>query len=272
MSENFIVDTMTWSFSRLTSYDSCPYGWKRKYEKCEDDESNYAAENGSAVHKTLEMYLKGEVGLWDLPMIYEDLYDQMVTHQAPYNRYTDIAVKTHFECQEYFNNLVELDNKYEILGVELEERFKLDKYEFIGYIDLLLRDKLTGEITVSDHKSHRFKFLKNGNISKTDLPDLEKYKKQLYLYSINIIQEYGRVDYLRWNLFRQQKELIIPFDNQEFEDAKMWALNTIHSIENDNRNDPISGTYYCYNLCGYRYNCPYCERKTKEEEWNPEDE
>ena len=271
MSENFIVDTMTWSFSRLTSFESCPHGWGRKYENAEEGESNYAAENGLAVHKTLESFLKEEADLWDLPVIYNQNYDALVQHMAPYNKYCDIATKTHFECEEYFNNLSNIDEKYEILGVELKEEFQLDGYPFVGFIDLLLRNKETGEITVSDHKSHKFKFLKRGGISKTDIPDLEKYKKQLYLYCINILEEYGRVDYLRWNLFRQQKELIVPFKIEEFEATKKWAVDTIHNIEQDGRRDPVGSGYYCYNLCDFRFNCEYCERKSKEE-WSPEDE
>lgn len=270
MSDNFIVDTMTWSFSRLTSFESCPYGWGRKYERAEEGESNYAAENGLAVHETLESFLKGDADIWDLPELYNTKYTDFVIHSAPYNRYCDIATKTHYECEEYFNNLTILDEKYKILGVELEERFELDGYPFVGYIDLLLQDKNTGEIIVSDHKSHKFKFLKRGGISKSDIPDLEKFKKQLYLYSINVIKEYGHVDYLRWNLFRQQRELIIPFNEDEFDLAKKWAMDTIHRIESDNDRTPRNNNYYCYNLCDFRFNCPYGDRKPKQEEWNPE--
>lgn len=255
---SFILDTMTWSYSRLTSYDQCKYGWKKQYVDCDEGENNFAAENGLAVHETLEQYLSGKIDLWDCPDYYDKRFAELVTHDAPYNKYTDIGEKTYNECYDYFCNLRGLDPKYEVLGVELLEKFKLRDYNFVGFIDLLLRDRETGEITISDHKSHTFKFLKSGAISKTDLPALENYKRQLYLYAVSIMEKYGRVDYLRWNLFRQQRDLIVPFKKEEFEAAKQWALDTIERIKKESDFSPIeTPDYYCRNLCDFRNVCEY---------------
>lgn len=268
MSDNdFLLSTMTWSFSRLTSFDQCKYGWKCHYIDCEGGENNFAAENGLAVHQTLEEYLNGNVDMWDLPALYDEKFNELVVHDAPFNKYTDIGEKTYNECREYFENFQGLGDQHEILGVELQENFKVGVYNFVGFIDLLLRDKGTGEITVSDHKSHVFKILKSGGISKSDLPALESYKRQLYLYCTNIIERYGRVDYLRWNLFRQQRDLIIPFKQEEYEAAHEWATDVIERIKQEQEfPPPESPDYYCRELCDFRFECPHSPRNQQNEE------
>ena len=264
-SDSFIVDTMVWSFSRLTAFDQCKYGWKRHYIDCEDGENNFAAENGLAVHQTLEEYLNGKVDLWDLPAVYDEKFNELVVHDAPYNKYVDLAEKTYNECREYFENFQGLDPKYEVLGVELQENFKVGDYNFIGFIDVLLRDRETGEITISDHKSHVFKFLKSGSVSKSDIPALETYKKQLYLYAVSVLEKYGRVDYLRWNLFRQRRDLIVPFKQEEFDAAKAWALDIIERIKVEEEFPELdTPDYYCQNLCDFRIECQ-SKRKFQEE-------
>lgn len=264
-SYEFILDTMTWSFSRLTSFDQCKYGWKRHYIDCEDGENNFAAENGLAVHQTLEEYLNGKIDPWDLPATYDEKFNELVVHDAPANKYVDLAEKTYTECREYFDNFKGLDPKYEVLGVELQENFQIGGYNFVGFIDVLLRNKETGEITISDHKSHVFKFKKNGELSKADLPAFEDYKKQLYLYAVSVIKKYGHVDYLRWNLFRQQRDLVVPFRQEEYEAAKAWAVDVIERIKAEEDFPELNTPdYYCNNLCDYREECR-SRRKWEEE-------
>lgn len=258
-SYEFILDTMTWSFSRLTSFDQCKYGWKRHYIDCEDGENNFAAENGLAVHQTLEEYLNGKIDPWDLPATYDEKFNELVVHDAPANKYVDLAEKTYTECREYFENFQGLDPKYEVLGVELQENFKVGDYNFIGFIDALLRDRETGEITISDHKSHKISRLKNNNLSKKDKEYFELYKKQMYLYAVPVIKEYGRVDYLRWNLFRSMDEYIIPFKQSEYEESISWATKKIEEIKLETGFDMCDSGYYCHNLCDYRYSCSNTE-------------
>lgn len=263
---NFIIDNFVWSFSRLTSFTQCPYNAKRRYIDCEHGENNAAAENGLAVHQTLEEWLNGKVDLFDLPDVYEQKFDELVVHDFPYNKYVDLRQSTHDECLEYFENLTPLDDSIEVLGVELEECFMVGKYNFVGYIDLLFRNKDTGDIYISDHKSFKPKWLKRKNdISKSDKPKLETYKKQLYLYATNILDRYGKVDFLRWNLFRQRKNLIIPFNLDEYKATQEWAISEIEKIKKIEEFTPnTEEVYFCLNLCDFRNDCVFKERKSAE--------
>jgi hypothetical protein len=259
MSEyGFIVDTMRWSYSRLNSYYNCPYGWNLQYIECVESENNFFSQYGKFLHDILEKYAKSEISLFDLSQHYEDNYDKEITLEAPHNKYTNIRQSYYNKGLEYLNNIDFILDEYEILGVEKEVKFKIGKYELIGYIDLLLRDK-KGRIIIIDHKSANVKILKSGKISKTDLKHVEDFKRQLYLYSMAIHNEYGEFPkFLKWNLFNNQAWLNMKFNFNKYRKALKWAYKTIKLIENEVMWLPNPDYYFCYNLCGFRNKaCPY---------------
>lgn len=248
---------MIWSYSRLSAYYECPHAWKRHYIDEEPELDNFYGQFGTLCHEVLEKYLNGELDVFDVSQYYEDHFYDVVTMMAPYNAYVDLLEKYYNKGLEYFETIDMHLEPYEILGIERKETFKVDEYDMRGTIDLLLRDKETGEITVYDHKSATIKILKNGNISKKCAEKFESYKKQLYLYSIPVIEQYGRVDYLTWNAFKDGNIITVPFKEEEFEAAKKWVVDTIHLIENDTefvkKDEPMG--HYCSYVCGYRKAC-----------------
>lgn len=255
----FLIDTMQWSFSRLNSYYNCPYEWRLHYLECNKSENGFFGEFGSLVHTILEKYAKGELSLFELNQYYEEHFCEEIPHDAPPNKYVDIRQSYFDKGQEYLNN-IDLDlSTYEVLGVELKVNFEIEGKDFVGYIDLLLRDKSTEEIVIVDHKSASIKILKNGNISKSDQQHFLEFKRQLYLYSIPIIKEYGGVSKLKWNMFKDQKWIEIPWKQEEYDEAVQWAKDTLKLIENEKEWLPNPDYYYCHYLCGQR-NCA-CEYK-----------
>lgn len=250
-------DDWEWSFSRISG-SNCLYSFFLHYIEENRGLDNGSAQFGKAMHKTLEKYFKGELDVFDTPQDFKEQFEAMVTCDFPYNRYKDLKESAYESGIEYLNNLSFDFNKYEILGVEKECKFKVDKYKFQGYIDLLLRDKDTGDIIIVDHKTTQFKYLKNGDISKTNQEQFDHFKKQELLYSIPVIEQYGKVDYLAWNMIRDKKIIKIPFDKKEFKEAQEWAINQIHTIENESLWLPnTENSYYCNVLCGQRGICLY---------------
>lgn len=245
------------SFSRINGW-KCPYEWKLHYIDDIEGESGFFAEVGSAMHETLEAYLKQEVDVFKLPEYFENKWQEHVVHDAPPNKYTDISQQYYQQCMDYINQLIFDFDKYEILGVEKEVEFTVDKYKFHGFIDLLLKDKTTNEIIISDHKSFMPRFKANGEISKTQIEHFNEFKHQLYMYSIPIIKEYGRVDKLRWNFFRGQQVYTIPWIKDEYEETIKWALDRINEISNEMIWLPDnSNQFYCKCLCSMRNKCFY---------------
>lgn len=254
---DFIIDGMRWSFSRLNSFHSCPYAWKKQYIDCENGEQNAMAEYGTLMHQLLEGYAKGEIDRFELPMIFADKFDEYIPHEFPPNQYVDLRESYYEKGLAYLNDVnLELE-RYNILGVEKEVNFEIDGSDVVGYIDLLLQDNDTGEITVFDHKSATLKFKRDGKISKTDAEHYDQFKKQLYLYSKPVLAEYGKVDYLAWNLFKQQTIHKIPFNRNEYEESLQWAADTIKEIKEEMLWLPKPDYFFCHNICNYRDSCEY---------------
>lgn len=267
--DDFVISTMRWSFSRLNSFDTCPYEWHKVYiDVTKEKDGSAMAQFGSLIHSILEKYAKDELDIFSLNQYYEDYFNEVITYEFPPNKYVDLRQKYYEQGLEYLNN-INLDfERYEILGVEREINFDINGHDCIGFIDLLLRDKNTGEIVIEDHKSASIGILKSGAIAKKDREHFESFKKQLYLYAKPIIEEYGHVDKLKWNLFKEQRFIEIPFDQKEYEASIAWAADTINRIENETewglnkefikaREENKYPPFYCMNLCSIRYHCPY---------------
>ncbi len=258
--DRFIIDTMLWSFSRLNFYEQCPYGFWLKYVQCNEGEPNFFGQYGSLMHKILEKYEKEELSLFEISQYYVDNFNVFVTCNPPKNKYTDIRQLYFDKGLEYLDHIDLLLDKYEILGVEKEVKFEVGDYKMIGYIDLLLREKETKEITIVDHKSGSVKFKKNGELSKKEENHVLGFKRQLYLYSIAVIQEYGvKPKYLQWNLFKDRNWLTVEFNYEEFIEACHWAEEVVKAIEQERDWLPNPSRYFCWNICDMR-NCA-CEYK-----------
>ena len=254
--DKFIVDTFTWSFSRLESFHQCPYAWRRTYIDCEDKVSNAFAEYGSCCHKLLQDYEEGKVDLFDLPAEYERRFGEEVVTNFPPNKYTDLQESYYLKGLKYFEEIdLPLDD-ITILGVEEKVNFELGGKPFIGFIDLRYKDA-DGNHVFCDHKSASIKMLKNNSISKSDKDKMKKYEYQQYLYTIPFIENGEKVDYLVWNFFNTQKMYKISWTKEGYEEARQWALDTIKEIEAEDDFYPAPSYFVCWNLCDHRDFCEY---------------
>lgn len=158
-----------------------------------------------------------------------------------------------------------MPDNYEVLNVEQEVNLDIDGYKFIGYIDLVIRDKEDNKIIIFDHKSKsKFK-------NKTEH---QEYLRQLYLYAIYVKEQYGEYPkQLIFNMFRAGQIIKANFNIDDYEKTKEWFIRTIKQIENDtkfydkifleyqHKNKDISDykndDFFCCYLCGSRM---FCER------------
>lgn len=256
--DEFIIGTMTHSFSRLKSFHICPYAWKRHYIECEPTKHGFYDSSGGFAHKTLEKYETGELDIWDLSSYFEEHFAEEVPYDAPPNKYKDLKQDWYDKVLEYFDNIDLPLDEYNVMGVEKKVEFKIDKYPFIGFIDLFLQDPTDGKFILCDHKSSSIKILKSGAVSKSDQEHFLDFRRQQYLYCKPIIEEYGDgcVKELWWNMFRDRNWIKIPFNKDEYQEALDWALDTIHQIENETEWSPNPSFFYCNYLCGINV-CEY---------------
>lgn len=251
-----------WSYSRTTCFGRCKYEFYLGYVLRDEDlypsEGNYYAEVGSLVHETLEKIFKGELSEREAPMYFADNYIKSVCHKVK----KSTMEKTYDSCVDYFLTAdFSWLEKYEILGVELKQQFSIEGIDFVGYIDLLLRDKTDGRIVILDHKSAPYPFKRDGTVKKSQEHGFESYKKQMYLYCNAIYQQFGEYPRaIAWNHFKDGGQIaVIPFRMDEYEKSIRWFVDTIKTAEQEILYEPSPEYFYCSVLCNYRSVCEYRE-------------
>lgn len=246
-----------WSFTKLNAFEQCPYAFYLKYIVHQKGEDNFFSQNGSAMHKILELLAKKEIKIDDAIPMFDKLWNEIDSTEVKDN----IVENTYWSCIDYLGTLTgsELE-KYNILMVEDEVRFTRNGNEFIGYIDLLLEKKETGDLILVDHKSHRKLLGKNGKPLKSEVKTLADYKRQLYLYSAPIIEKYKKAPTkFVWNHFKSGDITEVPFDWDEYREAWDWATELIDRISCEELFENKEDYFYCKNICNYRHSCDYME-------------
>lgn len=247
---------MTFSFSRLHLYEQCPYAFYKQYiEHDNSGENNYYAENGSILHDIFKRLLLGEITLEEAPKIYQEEYEYIV------NFVKQSTMDNTFEkCMDY---LCEVDkfnhDKYKIIDVEKKMEFKVDKYNFVGFADLIIKNKSNGEVILVDHKSSDHFLKKDGTVLKNKQGDFNAYSKQMYIYCKAIKDIYElQVDKIAWHHFKDKGVMtVIDFKQEDYEKTLGWVNYIIEKIKRDKEFKAIQGYMMCNSLCNFRNNCEY---------------
>lgn len=239
-----LIDDMTWSFSRLNSFDICPYCWYQNYILKREGQQNAFAEFGTLCHNILEKYFKGEIMLWDMVDEFKNNFYFTILNEFPPNKFTDLKNSYYQQGISYFSNFTGFPN-YEVLSVEEEINIKVDKYNFTGFIDLVVRDIEDKKIKIIDHKS------KSNFKNKSEQ---KEYARQLYLYSKAIKEKYGEYPKeLIFNMFRKQQIVTIPFNERDYKEAQKWMIERIELIKNSSSFPVIKDEFFGQYLCSFRH-------------------
>lgn len=254
-----MIDEMRWSFSRLMTYNTCPYSFYLQYIKKVNQDQNGFSQYGTFVHELLERYAKDELMIFELLDEYNDKFTQNVTCDFPPNKYVDLA-QSYYQCgYDYFANFNGFDN-YKIIEVEKEVKFKIDKYPFIGYIDLLVENN-KGEVEIIDHKSKDLskpQKKKWEDVETRRNTEFYQYLRQLYIYSIPLVEQESIIPkYLNFNCFRKSRWIQIPFDMNDYNESKQWALDVInHIYADETMTNVYNKEFFCNFICGVSHYCP----------------
>ena len=238
------------SFSQLTSAQECPYGYYLLRIEGVQPISNAFAQAGVLAHELLASWAKGEIPLKELPLLWITKFPVTVTAQLPpYLEGKGYRAKLFESILRYFEHFDGFPDQ-EVIGVEKTFVSSLAGIPFIGVIDLILRNKESGEITLVDHKS-------------CSLASFRKSKEQMYrqllLYSKYCADEYGVFpSRLRFNLFKENTYDERPFDPEDFMAARMWAEKQVSEMKDKDITDWFETRpeyFRCVNLCGCRDRC-----------------
>lgn len=254
--ENEILDNMTFSYSNLSAFETCPYSWYLKYIEHEEGEDNVYGQFGTCCHKVLEQFVKGELQEDELTMAYIDEFETTV---SPANEWNVNTVAGLFDAGfTYFSDCtlkkLHLEN-CTIVGAEKMCSFEVASHCFVGFIDLLIQDAI-GDIIVIDHKSGEYPLTKSGAVKVKCQEKFVSYKRQLYLYSKAVYEEFHKFPKtLAWNFFKTNDWLIVPFDEKEYEDTLKWAENVIDDIYLTVDFNAKPNFFFCKNICDFRRIC-----------------
>ena len=246
-----IISDMTWSYSRLNSFDECPYKWFMKYIKEYKDIPMFYAEYGKFIHELIEGYYNGTIPKNKLSIEFLSNFSTQVKGLRPQSsivkKYLDLGLK-------YFNEFKPFP--YETIAVEERFDFEIRGIPFIGFIDYV--GKNDDEFIIIDNKS-RDLLPRSGRKKPTKKDkELDDMLKQLYVYSAAIKQRYGKYPkYLCFNCFKNGMLIKEQFDIQKYYEVEDWVEETVRRIEDAEDFDARPDFFKCKYLCGVNDCCDF---------------
>lgn len=248
-------NTPKWSYSRVSTYNTCPHAYKLRYIDKQTEDSNVFSQYGTFCHEILEKYAKNEVAIFELVELYREGYEENVSLPFPPSPpKVDLPSKYYEDGLRFFSNFEGFEE--EVVGVEEKFTILIEHEEYppillTGFIDIVLDDN--GEIIIQDWKSKgKFKSKK----------ERAEYFRQLYLYSIYVKEKYGKdPSKLILFLFRNNEKVIEEYNPEKALEAKVWLLESIKKIEEatefpmimdlcETQTQEKSQSFFCAHICG----------------------
>lgn len=247
-----LIDDMVWSYSRIGAFEQCPYRWYIKYISIPKPKEKrmFFSEYGKFVHEILEKYYKKEISWGEAREIFITTYKENVP-KAPNNPLFKSYFKGGCDYFRFSGNLFD----YEVVDVEKYVKFNVGDIEFQGVIDLICRDE-DGKLIIIDHKSRALKPRSTRKKpTKTDI-ELDKYLKQLYLYSIPAKEIYGEYpSKLCFNCFRTGTYIEEAFNEKKLNETIEWVNEEVDKISNTTSFKPLPEYFKCNHLCEMQDEC-----------------
>jgi putative RecB family exonuclease len=248
----------TYSHSRISTYENCPYKYKLQYiDKIKPDiPTTIEAFMGNIVHETLEkLYkekeLKNLIDKQSLIRFYKDLWDKNYTKDIlivkadqgltakDYKRKGESFVSNYYERMAPFEEMT-------ILGLETENKLTLsDGNQWHVRIDKLGKDD-EGNYFVCDYKTNSR--MKNQKDADED--------RQLALYSIWVKDNFKDVKSVKliWHMLAFNTDATSERTDEELTNLHEEVVEKIKEIETTNK-FPTKVTGLC-NYCGFKSICP----------------
>lgn len=248
---SYITSQMVWSYSRISTFDDCPYQFFLKYIELVDEAPMFFSEYGSFIHRLLEAFFSGKQGVQEIISHYILHFREEVRTDAPNPK---VFSSYFLQGLDYLRSLQPPSGR--ILGVELGLNFTVHGFPFQGFVDLLAESG--GKLVLVDHKSHQLKpRSKHIKPTKSDT-ELDRYLRQLYLYAIAIHENHGRYpDFLCFNSYRTGTRIIEPFSESVCGEVAEWACSCVGRIVSTQEWNPNVDYFRCRYLCSVSHECEY---------------
>lgn len=246
-----IIDNTVWSYSRLKTFDECPYRWYLKYVLKLPERPLFFSGYGSFLHELLCRYVKGEATREELVVSYLTGFRSSVVGKAPNGK----IFESYFQSALRYMRGVE-PFPLRILSAEERYRFDVNGIQMVGIVDVL--GERDDGLIIIDHKSRALR-PRSGRIkpTKTDR-ELDEYLVQLYLYAAAVKQRYGRYPKsLCFNCFRTPVFIEEPFSELVLKQAEQWVTDRVERIGRERSFSPDIEYFKCAHLCEMSHECEY---------------
>ena len=260
---------VTYSHSRVSTYENCPYQYKLRYidKKKPEIPTTIEAFMGDMVHQTLEhLYklkkFKKRMALSTFIKFYRDLWDKNYsediliakaeTEGLTSENYRKMGEKFISDYYERMNPFEEMT----ILGLETQDRMTLpDGNQWHVRIDKLGCDS-DGNYYVCDYKT-------NARMKDQEEADSDR---QLAMYSIWVKDKFKDVKSVKliWHMLAFNKDAISERSEEQLEKLQNEIVERIKKIENA-KEYPTNVTALC-NYCGFKSECPSFKHQVEIEE------
>ena len=247
---------MTWSYSRMSGFDDCPYKWYLKYLCGEKGKDMFFAQYGTFVHELLADFYDGKFTAEETYQRYLRSFRTRVNVYYP-NR--NVWLRYFQNAADYLKNIsFPADRK--VIAVEKEVHFEVDGVPFLGFIDRI--DQFDdGSLAIVDHKSRILKPRSGRKKPTKSDEELDKYLRQLYLYSKAVEDLYGKLpEKLCINCFRSGDFIEEPFRKDTYDGILRWAVDEVRRIEREEEFPPELEFFRCTYLCEVQDFCPYYQQ------------
>lgn len=246
-----LINDMTWSYSRISCFDQCPYRWYMKYISGMDEEPMFYTSYGSFMHKLIEKYFTGKLTKSEMKLEFLSNFSKEVKGQRPPAGTVEKYIKSGIKYLDGFEPF-----PFNMIGVELKVDFTINGNRFVGFIDYL--GEKDGEYYIVDNKSRDLKPRSKRKKPTQKDKELDDMLVQLYIYAAAVKEKYGKFPKaLCFNCFKSQTFIVEPFNKDAYERAIEWATKSIEIIKNEEDFLPSVDYFSCYNLCGLGSECCY---------------
>ena len=179
-----LIEGMKWSYSRLTSFEDCPYRWFLKYICKETEKPQFYSSYGTLVHKLIEQYYRGKLSKDEMLTQFLLNFSKKVQGERP----SDTIVQKYITSGvDYLRNFKAFP--FEMVDVEKRIDFDVHGIPFVGVIDYI--GTKNGELYIIDNKSRDLKPRSKRKKPTVKDGELDEMLRQLYLYSVAVKQVYG---------------------------------------------------------------------------------
>jgi RecB family exonuclease len=246
-----LIEDMVWSYSRIETYNDCPYRFFLRYIRGYEDCDKFYATYGSFMHKILERFYKKELSKNEMVQTFLLDFSKEVRGFRPEEKTVQKYIQDGCAYLREFEPL-----PFNMIDVEKRVEFSIGKYKFVGFIDYL--GEKDGGLYIVDNKSRNLKPRTKKSKPTLNDKELDQMLRQLYLYSVAVEQQYGELpEALCFNCFRTNTFIKEQFDIQKYEETKKWAIECIEKILETDEFVANQKYFSCTYICGVNDHCEY---------------